>query len=67
MESSRFSEKVAARDKFNTENRYKKKGIAIVPAKFGLGFTFTPLNQGSALLHLYLDGSISISHVYLPR
>lgn len=64
MKSSRFQEKLAARDKFNSENRYKKRGIAIVPSKFGLAFTFTTLNQGSALVHVYLDGSVAISHVW---
>jgi xanthine dehydrogenase/oxidase len=63
MESYRFQSKLAARDKFNSENRYKKRGIAIVPSKFGLAFTFTTLNQGAALVHVHLDGSVSISHV----
>ncbi|MCL4419723.1 molybdopterin-dependent oxidoreductase [Patescibacteria group bacterium] len=65
MESSRFREKVAARDAWNSQHRYKKRGIAIVPSKFGLAFTFTTLNQGAALVHIYLDGSVSISHVRL--
>lgn len=47
---------------FNQSNRYKKKGIAVTPVKFGISFTAAHLNQGSALVHVYLDGSISISH-----
>ena len=27
------------------ENRWRKRGIALVPSKFGLAFTFTTLNQ----------------------
>ncbi|MCK5842835.1 MAG: molybdopterin-dependent oxidoreductase, partial [Candidatus Sabulitectum sp.] len=47
--------------KFNRENRYYKKGIAIMPVCFGISFTTTFLNQASALVHVYTDGSVSIS------
>lgn len=46
---------------FNRENRYFKKGIAIMPVCFGISFTTTFLNQASALVHVYTDGSVSIS------
>eukprot|EP01126_Amoeba_proteus_P037509 TRINITY_DN3870_c0_g1_i2.p1 TRINITY_DN3870_c0_g1~~TRINITY_DN3870_c0_g1_i2.p1 ORF type:complete len:1079 (-),score=234.65 TRINITY_DN3870_c0_g1_i2:3157-6012(-) len=62
MKQSRFVEKVKERDEFNRTNRYKKRGLSIVPSKFGLAFTFTTLNQGAALVHVYLDGSVLISH-----
>lgn len=47
---------------FNKNNKYQKKGIGITPVKFGISFTAAHLNQGSALVHVYLDGSISVSH-----
>ncbi|CAL7962117.1 Xanthine dehydrogenase molybdopterin binding subunit [Gammaproteobacteria bacterium] len=47
---------------FNQENKYIKHGIGIVPIKFGISFTFTPLNQGTALIWVYADGSVSMSH-----
>lgn len=47
---------------FNKVNRFKKKGIGIVTGKFGISFTATFLNQGSALIWIYSDGSISLSH-----
>lgn len=47
---------------FNRENRYKKKGLAIVPTKFGISFTALFLNQAGALVHVYTDGSVLISH-----
>ncbi len=47
---------------FNQKNKYKKKGIGIVTGKFGISFTATFLNQGSALIWIYSDGSISLSH-----
>ncbi len=48
--------------KFNRENKNKKRGIGIVPIKFGLSFTQGVLNQGSALIWVYLDGSVSVTH-----
>ena len=47
---------------FNEKNKYYKKGIGVTPVKFGISFTAAHLNQGSALVHIYLDGSISVTH-----
>ena len=44
------------------EHRYRKKGLAIVPTKFGIAFTALFLNQGGALVHVYTDGSVLLSH-----
>lgn len=46
---------------FNDENKFFKKGFAIMPICFGISFTNTMLNQANALVHVYTDGSISIS------
>jgi xanthine dehydrogenase large subunit len=46
---------------FNKNNKEYKKGIAIMPICFGISFTKTMLNQARALVHIYTDGSISIS------
>lgn len=48
--------------KFNAENRFLKKGIALNPVKFGIAFTLKHLNQAGALVHVYTDGSIQINH-----
>ncbi|TWB43362.1 xanthine dehydrogenase molybdopterin binding subunit [Nitrospirillum pindoramense] len=47
---------------FNAANPYLKKGLALTPVKFGISFTFTPYNQGGALIHIYTDGSIHLNH-----
>ncbi len=47
---------------FNDTNHYYKKGLGMTPVKFGISFTAAHLNQGSALVHVYLDGSVSITH-----
>lgn len=47
---------------FNRNNKYKKRGIAMVPLKFGISFTFGPLNQAGCLVNIYKDGSVLASH-----
>ncbi len=48
-------------DAFNANNRYLKKGIALMPICFGISFTNTGMNQARALVHVYSDGSIGVS------
>ena len=36
----------------------KKRGLAIVPTMYGIAFGQTFLNQGSALVRVYTDGSV---------
>ncbi len=47
---------------FNKLNKRRKRGLALVPLKFGISFTATMLNQGGALLNIYMDGSVSVNH-----
>jgi xanthine dehydrogenase large subunit len=47
--------------KFNEINYQFKKGAALMPICFGISFTNTFLNQASALVHVYTDGSIGVS------
>ena len=49
-------------DEFNKVNRYTKRGLAIVPTKFGIAFTAKFMNQGGSLVHLYQDGTVLVSH-----
>jgi len=46
---------------FNLTHQSKKKGLALMPICFGISFTSTFLNQASALVHVYTDGSVSVS------
>lgn len=48
-------------NQFNMENELMKKGISIMPVCFGISFTNTAMNQARALVHIYTDGSVSIS------
>ncbi|MCX6161337.1 MAG: molybdopterin-dependent oxidoreductase [Ignavibacteriae bacterium] len=46
---------------YNNTNKLYKKGYAVMPICFGISFTQTALNQAGALVHIYTDGSVSIS------
>ncbi len=46
---------------FNDENTSVKRGIAITPAKFGISFTASFLNQAGALVMFYRDGTAQIN------
>ena len=46
---------------FNKKNNRFKKGMALMPVCFGISFTKTRMNQGRALVHVYIDGSVGVS------
>ncbi|MEO8148740.1 MAG: molybdopterin cofactor-binding domain-containing protein, partial [Bacteroidia bacterium] len=46
---------------FNSENKFFKKGIALMPICFGISFTKTLMNNARSLVHVYSDGSVNIS------
>ncbi|MCK5457157.1 MAG: molybdopterin-dependent oxidoreductase, partial [Melioribacteraceae bacterium] len=46
---------------FNEQNDRLKKGLAVMPISFGISFTSSFLNQASALVHVYTDGSVGVS------
>jgi xanthine dehydrogenase large subunit len=59
---SNYAERRAQVQAFNAKSKTRKRGIALVPLKFGISFTATHLNQGGALLVIYMDGSVSCNH-----
>ncbi len=48
-------------NEFNSKNKLFKKGFSFMPICFGISFTSSFLNQASALVHIYTDGSVGIS------
>jgi len=46
---------------FNASHSRARQGLGIVPVKFGISFTTALLNQASALLWIYIDGSASLT------
>jgi xanthine dehydrogenase large subunit len=61
-QSSDYQKRRAAVLEFNRTHSVLKKGIALSPVKFGISFTATWHNQAGALVHVYRDGSIHLSH-----
>ena len=49
-------------EEFNATHKWQKKGLAIIPTKFGISFTALFLNQAGALVHIYHDGSVLVAH-----
>ena len=49
-------------EEFNRKNRWKKRGVAMIPVKFGIAFTAVHLNQNGALVNVYTDGSVLLTH-----
>ena len=62
MSESNYAQKKKEIDAFNSMNKWKKRGISVMPTKFGLSFGIRFLNQAGALVHIYTDGSVLISH-----
>jgi xanthine dehydrogenase large subunit len=46
---------------YNETSAGSKKGYALMPVCFGISFVQTFLNQGSSLVHIYTDGSVSVA------
>ncbi|XP_022080496.1 xanthine dehydrogenase/oxidase-like isoform X2 [Acanthaster planci] len=49
-------------ERYNSKNRWRKRGLAIIPTKFGISFNQNYRNQAGALVHIYNDGSVLVSH-----
>jgi xanthine dehydrogenase large subunit len=56
-----FPDRMKEIENFNNLNKIFKKGFAFMPICFGISFTKTHMNQAGALVHLYTDGSVSVS------
>ncbi|HEX4962397.1 MAG TPA: molybdopterin cofactor-binding domain-containing protein [Thermoanaerobaculia bacterium] len=58
---SRYEEKRAAVDEFNRRNRWRKRGLAMIPVKYGSGYNFVLLEQSAAVVVVnQADGTIVI-------
>ncbi|XP_046572351.1 LOW QUALITY PROTEIN: xanthine dehydrogenase/oxidase-like [Haliotis rubra] len=64
VSQSCFTQRRKEVDKFNNGSRWKKRGLCVIPTKFGLSYEAPSrfLNQACALVTLYLDGSVLVSH-----
>eukprot|EP00392_Amoebophrya_sp_AT5.2_P011196 g11271.t1 len=49
-------------EEWNKRNKFVKRGIALMPTKYGISFTAKHLNQSGAQVNLYKDGSLLLHH-----
>ncbi|XP_041418514.1 xanthine dehydrogenase/oxidase isoform X3 [Xenopus laevis] len=62
LKQANYQERKHSIEEFNRQHRWKKRGITIIPTKFGISFTAAFLNQAGALVHVYTDGSVLLTH-----
>ncbi|CAL4058678.1 unnamed protein product, partial [Meganyctiphanes norvegica] len=62
IQQSDFYSRLKAVQKFNKENRYVKRGLTMTPMKYGIAFGVCFLNQAGALVLVYTDGSVLLTH-----
>jgi xanthine dehydrogenase/oxidase len=62
QEESDYVNRRKAVTEFNAANKWRKRGLALIPTKFGISFTALWFNQAGALVHIYHDGSILVAH-----
>nr|XP_033800981.1 aldehyde oxidase 1-like isoform X2 [Geotrypetes seraphini] len=60
LKKSSYHSRKARIEEYNKLNSWKKKGIAIIPLKYGVGAVLTPYHQAGALVHIYKDGSVLV-------
>ena len=60
--TSAFDKRRKEIDRFNAASAETKRGLAITPVKLGISFVTKFLNQGSALVLIYRDGSVQVNH-----
>lgn len=63
-ESSQFEERAREVELFNAKHRWRKRGISMIPLKYGIGFKQMPaFNTSTALVHINKDdGSVTVVH-----
>ncbi|XP_037066290.1 aldehyde oxidase 4 isoform X2 [Peromyscus leucopus] len=62
LEKSSFYARKQAAEEFNKKNYWKKRGLAVIPMKYSIGIPTAFYNQAAALVHIYLDGSVLLTH-----
>ncbi|MBF9002622.1 xanthine dehydrogenase molybdopterin binding subunit [Vibrio nitrifigilis] len=61
-QSCHYRARRKAINEWNQTSPILKKGLALTPVKFGISFTAQHLNQAGALIVIYTDGSVQVSH-----
>jgi xanthine dehydrogenase large subunit len=56
-----YDQRRAAIDKLNASSTTELRGLSMTFVKFGISFTKKTLNQASALVNIYTDGSVTVT------
>jgi xanthine dehydrogenase/oxidase len=65
-EKARFEMRAAEVTAFNKAHRWRKRGVAMLPVKYGFGYNALMLEQAVAVLSIHSgDGSITINQAVL--
>jgi xanthine dehydrogenase/oxidase len=62
LKLSNFEAKKKAIAEFNAQNKVLKRGITLTPIKFTVSVPIKSMNQGGALVLIYVDGSVLLHH-----
>ncbi|WP_151980982.1 xanthine dehydrogenase molybdopterin binding subunit [Acinetobacter guerrae] len=62
LHSSDYFKRKQAVEEFNRLNPIVKRGIALTPLMFGISFNAVHFNQAGALVYVYMDGTVAITH-----
>ncbi|ELU10726.1 hypothetical protein CAPTEDRAFT_113030, partial [Capitella teleta] len=62
IKRSSYEQRKDSLKEFNAKNPWRKRAMALTPVKYGISFTTTFLNQAGALVHVYTDGSVLVTH-----
>ncbi len=62
LANANWNERRTQIDTFNRNNKVLKRGLAMLPVKFGISFNLPTLNQAGSLVHVYADGSVHLNH-----
>jgi xanthine dehydrogenase/oxidase len=63
MKTSDFERRRAEVEAFNRGNRWRKRGLTMIPLKYGIGYQPRLLDQGIAMVMAYAaDGTVMLQH-----
>ncbi|KAF2257019.1 xanthine dehydrogenase/oxidase [Trematosphaeria pertusa] len=62
QDSSDYAGRRTEIEEWNKTHKWNKRGLSLIPTKFGISFTALFLNQAGALVHIYHDGSVLVAH-----
>jgi xanthine dehydrogenase large subunit len=62
LRSAEWTGRQAELRAFNAASVHHKRGLGFQPVKFGISFTTSFLNQAAALVNVYADGTVQLSH-----